>query len=338
MTSCKKRILTVLLAVMSIMLCLWITHMPSVQPSYTVYADEEYKPDGLTVGDSGDMVKWIQESLNIINNAGLEESGYFDENTEEAVKVIQGQHNMTQSGVATRATIELIRQFRKRAEKTMTTVTETETTQTVTEAVTTEHVPKITRPTYPDPRNVHEKKDGHLFSGYWSEFFATLKSLIAHPKATLAPVKSAGTILLVLCGALALFALFFSLPIVPVMINGEYDALPIIGEGCFGAMLKLIGVIYLLSPIADDVNYITHFSDTKIGWAILLAIIFTALRLALGLIVGGLILLAIFALLQNISEDAAMVIGLIPGIAVLLLFYFIPVIMQMWYVYGDKAA
>ena len=122
------------------------------------------------------------------------------------------------------------------------------------------------------------------------------------------------------------------------MINGEYDTLPIIGEGCFGAMLKLIGVIYLLSPIADDVNYITHFSDTKIGWAILLAIIFTALRLALGLIVGGLILLAIFALLQNISEDAAMVIGLIPGIAVLLLFYFIPVIMRMWYVYGDKAA
>ena len=73
-------------AVMSMMLCFCITDMPSFQQCCTVYADDDYKPDGLTVGDSGDSVKWIQESLNIINNAGLEENGIFDENTEAAVK------------------------------------------------------------------------------------------------------------------------------------------------------------------------------------------------------------------------------------------------------------
>ena len=66
-------------AVMSMMLCFCITDMPSFQQCCTVYADDDYKPDGLTVGDSGDSVKWIQESLNIINNAGLEENGIFDD-------------------------------------------------------------------------------------------------------------------------------------------------------------------------------------------------------------------------------------------------------------------
>ena len=135
-------------AVMSMMLCFCITDMPSFQQCCTVYADDDYKPDGLTVGDSGDSVKWIQESLNIINNAGLEENGIFDENTEEAVKVIQGQHNMTQSGVATKATVELIKIMRSKAEKAMTTVTETETETypTVTESENTENIEKANNP------------------------------------------------------------------------------------------------------------------------------------------------------------------------------------------------
>ena len=327
-------------AVMSMMLCFCITDMPPFQQCCTVYADDDYKPDGLTVGDSGDSVKWIQESLNIINNAGLEENGIFDENTEEAVKVIQGQHNMTQSGVATKATVELIRMMRAKAEKAMTTVTETETetSPTVTESENTENIedePRITHPHYPDPRNVPKKKNGRLFSGYWSEYFATLKSLIFHPKATLAPVSHVAKILFVLCAALVLFALFFSvpLPIIRDYGNGFFKIIgfePIIGKGCFVAMLKLIAVIIMLMPLESDTSYIADNSDIGLGGAILLALLFTALRILLGLIVGGLIYGGIFIIVSNISDDIAVILGLIPGGAVLLLFYFIPYVMEIW--------
>ena len=331
-------------AVMSMMLCFCITDMPSFQQCCTVYADDDYKPDGLTVGDSGDSVKWIQESLNIINNAGLEENGIFDENTEAAVKVIQGQHNMTQSGVATKATIELIKIMRSKAEKAMTTVTETETetetSPTVTESENTENIedePRITHPHYPDPRNVPKKKNGHLFSGYWSEYFATLKSLIFHPKATLAPVSHVAKILFVLCAALVLFALFFSVPLPVTRIYGndptDFDVVgcePIIGKGCITAMLILIGILILFMPINSDIEYIRDYSDIGLGGAILLALLFTALRILLGLIVGGLIYGGIFIIVSNISDDIAVILGFIPGGAVLLLFYFIPYIMEIW--------
>ena len=333
-------------AVMSMMLCLCITDMPSFQQCCTVYADDDYKPDGLTVGDSGDSVKWIQESLNIINNAGLEENGIFDENTEEAVKVIQGQHNMTQSGVATKATVELIRMMRSKAEKDMTTVTETisetetKISPTVTESENTENIddePLITHPHYPDPRNVPKKKNGHLFSGYWSEYFATLKSLIFNPKATLAPVSHVAKILFVLCAALVLFALFFSVPLPILRQYGsdptDFDVVgcePIIGKGCITGMLILIGILILFMPINSDIEYIRDYSDIGLGGAILLALLFTALRIALSLLVGGVIFVGIFAVFCKISENVAFILGIIPGGAVFLLFYFTPYIMLIW--------
>lgn len=332
--------LTVMFAVMSMMLCFCITDMPSFQQCCTVYADDDYKPDGLTVGDSGDSVKWIQESLNIINNAGLEENGIFDENTEEAVKVIQGQHNMTQSGVATKATVELIKIMRSKAEKAMTTVTETETETypTVTESENTENIedePRITHPHYPDPRNVPKKKNRHLFSGYWSEYFATLKSLIFHPKATLAPISRVSALLLVLCASLAFISLFFSVPLPMISDYGNVffkiiGFEPIIGKGCFFAMLKLIAVIIMLMPLESDTSYIADNSDTKLVSAILLALLFTALRIALSLLVGGVIFVGIFAVFCKISENVAFILGIIPGGAVFLLFYFIPYIMLIW--------
>ena len=50
-----------------------------------------------------------------------------------------------------------------------------------------------TKAEFTDPRNIPEKKKGHLFSGYIKEYFITVKNLIFHPIATIAPLKSIGS-------------------------------------------------------------------------------------------------------------------------------------------------
>ena len=83
-------------------------------------------------------------------------------------------------------------------------------------------------------------------------------------------------------------------------------------------------------PLESDTSYIADNSDTKLVSAILLALLFTALRIALSLLVGGVIFVGIFAVFCKISENVAFILGIIPGGAVFLLFYFIPYIMLIW--------
>ena len=338
MAKSGKRSCIMIMAVFSMLFCLFITDMPFTTYQNTVYAADE----GLTVGDSGDDVIWLQESLNELLDAGLTVDGNFGESTEKAVMELQDGHGIHPDGVADKVTIMMIKELLKKKRRRETTTTAApDSTVTTSESIAEllDQIERFPEPSPYDIRNIPAKKEGHLFGGYWSEYFITLKDVVFHPKATLAPVKEHGPILFILCAALILWGVFFSLPIVAVTFvhsNGQREPgfAPIISENFYKFIIKLIGVIIVLMPFFMDTDYIRMYSYA--GWVptILIAIIFLAIRIALGFIAGGLILCLIYFLLYKISDEFAVIAGLIPGVAVFMLFYFLPWLMQMWRVYN----
>ena len=194
---------------------------------------------------------------------------------------------------------------------------------------------------YQDPRNVSVKKEGHLFKGYWSEYFATMKSLVFHPKATLAPAKKPIRVFFIFCICFIIFSILLSIPQIPVIFvyrdrHEEYGRIPLI-KNFHKFVLKFIAVILLISPIVFDADYIRAFSNYSLISAILLALLFCGIRVVLGLTAGVIVFAAVSAALKKFTEDIASMIGLIPFTAVFLLFCFIPYVMQIWNDYGDKA-
>ena len=338
-----KKIFILIMALIYILLGMCFPVISFDRTAGIVHAEETSSNDSeLSRGSTGDNVVWLQESLNELLDAGLTVDGSFGEATENAVIELQNGHGLHPDGVADKVTITMIKELlkKKRPSETTTAITIDTSSDNTSENLNElfDQTKRFPEPSPYDIRNIPAKKKGHLFSGYWSEYFITLKDVVLHPKAMLAPVKQNGSILLVLCGVIVLWGIFFSLPIVSVIFvhpdgREEEGCLPIISKNFYKLTLMVLGVIFLLMPFFSDTDYIRTYSYA--GWisTILIAVLFLIIRIILGFIAGGLILYAIFSLLHKISDDLAIIVGLIPGVAVFMIFYFLPWLMQMWRLY-----
>jgi len=324
-----KRSFIIFAALFSILLCLFISNIPYVQHLPTVYAEEENE---ICKGDSGENVKWVQHALNVLDSADLVEDGDFGDATEAALKNFQSHHGISQTGTANSVTIEMLKTLLRQEEGKQTTET--------AEEPTAEAAGDVDTPDPDDPRHIPPKDKDHLLRGYWQEYFITLKSIVTDFKATVSPVFLKGIIWLVICFFLFIvFAVFNYTPERNVTVIDRfhnilefrhYDA----SIGDTGCLFRVLGTITLISiavsPFRADIMYIRKYSDAGWGKTISTAILLLLIKVAVGFIAGGLILLLVFVILEKISDELGALVGLISGAAVFLLIYLTPSIMGAW--------
>ncbi|MBP7188011.1 MAG: hypothetical protein KBA55_14910 [Ruminococcus sp.] len=110
----------------------------------------------------------------------------------------------------------------------------------------------------------------------------------------------------------------------------HYDA----SIGDTGCLFRVLGTITLISiavsPFRADIMYIRKYSDAGWGKTISTAILLLLIKVAVGFIAGGIILLLVFVILEKISDELGALVGLISGAAVFLLIYLTPSIMGAW--------
>jgi hypothetical protein len=191
-----------------------------------------------------------------------------------------------------------------------------------------------------DPRHIPPKDKDHLLRGYWQEYFITMKSIVTDFKATISPILLKGILWLVIC--CVLFIVFAVLNYTPernitvvdqfhnILEFRHYDA----NIGDTGCLFRVLGIITLISiavsPFKADVMYIRKYSDAGWGKTIFTAVLLLLIKVAVGFIAGGLILLIVFVILEKISDELGALVGLILGAAVFLLIYLTPSIMGAW--------
>ena len=244
------------------------------------YSAPEYGTE-LKKGDRGESVRWLQDALNRVLGTSLTVDGSYGQNTENAVRDFQKSNRLPETGIADSETLLMLQTLIAPPAETTVPSDETES-------------PEQTEAQSKSALQMEARADrDHVFRSYWSAYFRCFGLSLSHPGGLLRMIFQSGKTLvigiLIILGELLLFSIMFG-GWKNADAGGGYVYKYIYSfsteeaAGCFsmtaGLFLKLLLLFIVISPVIADYFFLRALFQLSGIKCILLALLFTLMRLA----------------------------------------------------------